>query len=60
MNGFWLEGVRNGPRFFPTIRQIVVEGVAGVKLGKPTALGTIDVPDSTRRLEVEALVEPAP
>jgi type II secretory pathway component GspD/PulD (secretin) len=44
----------------PTIRQVVLAGVSGVKLGKTVMLGSADVPDSTRRMEVEAMVEPAP
>jgi hypothetical protein len=44
----------------PTLRQAVVSGVFGVALGKPLMLGTLDIPDSTRHLEIEVTVEAVP
>lgn len=41
----------------PIIRQTRLEGTSYLVEGKPLALGTLDVLGSTRRLEVEALVE---
>ena len=41
----------------PIIRQTMLQGTSYLQEGKPLALGTLDVLGSTRRLEVEALVE---
>jgi hypothetical protein len=41
----------------PVIRQTVIEGNTVLTEGKPQTLGTLDVVDSTRHLEVEATVE---
>ncbi len=41
----------------PVVRQSVFEGVESVALGRPTVIGSFDVPDSTRRVEIEVLVE---
>lgn len=42
----------------PVVRQSVLEGVSIVPLGKPLMLGSIDVPNSTRHLDVDVLIEP--
>lgn len=44
----------------PIIRQSVLEGNFNVILSKPLTLGQIDVPDSTRHLDVEVLAELIP
>ena len=41
----------------PVIRQSVLEGTSIVSLGKPLILGSLDVPGSTRHLDIEAVVE---
>ncbi len=43
----------------PVIRQTVLEGTSIIVPGKPLVLGGVDVPGSTRHLEIEALLEPA-
>ncbi len=42
----------------PIIRQTILEGKALLQPGKPVALGSLDVPGSTRHLDVEVLLEP--
>ena len=42
----------------PVIRQTVLEGTSIIIPGKPLVLGAIDVPGSTRHLEIEAILEP--
>ncbi len=44
----------------PIVRQSVLEGTSMLTVGKPLVLGSLDIPDSTRRLEIEAEVEPLP
>jgi type II secretory pathway component GspD/PulD (secretin) len=44
----------------PVIRQSVLEGNFNVALGKPLALGQIDVPGSTRHLDIEVVAELIP
>jgi type II secretory pathway component GspD/PulD (secretin) len=44
----------------PTMRQTTLKGEATLTPGKPLMLGSIDFPGSTRRLDVEALMEPLP
>jgi type II secretory pathway component GspD/PulD (secretin) len=44
----------------PLIRQTLLEGVYLVPLGKPTPLGTLDLPGTTHHLEIEVLLEKAP
>jgi len=44
----------------PIIRQTVLNGMTILPLGKPLVLGTIDVPGTTRRQEVEVSAEPVP
>lgn len=41
----------------PVVRQAVYEGMSTVAIGKPTIIGSMDVPDSNRRIEIEVLVE---
>lgn len=41
----------------PIIRQTTLEGTSFLTLGKPLVLGSIDIPGSTRRLEVEVAME---
>jgi len=44
----------------PTIRQTLLEGTALLNSGKPVMLGALDIPGSTRHLDVEVMVEPIP
>ncbi|QMV17609.1 hypothetical protein GOB94_01990 [Granulicella sp. 5B5] len=41
----------------PVVRQSVVQVSSVVPLGKPLMLGSIDIPNSTRRLDVDVMVE---
>lgn len=41
----------------PVVRQSVVQSSSIVLLGKPVMLGSIDIPNSTRRLDVDVMVE---
>jgi type II secretory pathway component GspD/PulD (secretin) len=41
----------------PIVRQTVMEGTAYLTLGKPQVLGSLDIPGSTRRLDVEVVLE---
>jgi hypothetical protein len=41
----------------PVIRQEVLENTAVVTLGKPVMLGSLDIPGSTRHLDISLLVE---
>ncbi|HEX3374355.1 MAG TPA: hypothetical protein VHS13_09105 [Edaphobacter sp.] len=41
----------------PIIRQSLLEGTSFLTLGKPMVLGSIDIPGSTRRLDVEVVME---
>jgi type II secretory pathway component GspD/PulD (secretin) len=41
----------------PIVRQAVLTGTAELALNKPLLLGSLDVPGSTRHLDVEAVVE---
>jgi len=41
----------------PIVRQSVLETVTIAPLGKPLMLGSIDVPNSTRRLDIDVLIE---
>jgi type II secretory pathway component GspD/PulD (secretin) len=45
------------PNHDPSIDQTVLEGSSTLKLGVPVVLGTLDVPGSAHRQEVEVLVE---
>lgn len=44
----------------PTMRQTTLKGEATITPGQPLMLGSIDIAGSTRRLDVEALIEPLP
>lgn len=44
----------------PVIRQAVLEGAALLSNGKPAHLGGIDIPGSTRHLDITASLEPLP
>jgi hypothetical protein len=41
----------------PVIRQAVLQNTALLTLGKPTLLGSLDVPGSTRHLDIEVVLE---
>ena len=41
----------------PVTRQAELEGTIVLRLGKPAILGSFDIPESTRHLEVEAVIE---
>jgi type II secretory pathway component GspD/PulD (secretin) len=41
----------------PVVRQTVLEGVSAAPLGKPLMLGSIDVPNSTRHIDIDVVVE---
>ncbi len=41
----------------PIIRQSSLEGTSFLTLGKPLVLGSIDIPGSTRHLDVEVVME---
>jgi len=42
----------------PIINQSIIDGVSAVRPGKPLALGTIEVPNSPRQIEIQVTVEP--
>ena len=42
----------------PVIRQSIFTGIANLTPGKPVTIGAIDVPGSTRHLDIEVLAEP--
>ncbi len=42
----------------PVIRQSVLEGTASLTLAKPLSLGSLDIPGSTRHLDIEVVLEP--
>ena len=44
----------------PIVRNLTLEGSSMLVPGKPMALGSMDVPGSTRHLDVEVLMEPLP
>jgi type II secretory pathway component GspD/PulD (secretin) len=41
----------------PVVRQTVLMGVAILTPGKPVVLGSLDIPDSTRRMDLEVVME---
>ena len=41
----------------PVIRQTLTEGSSMITLGKPLTLGSIDIPGSTRHLDIEVIAE---
>ena len=42
----------------PIIRQNTLEGTASLSLGKPLTLGSLDIPGSTRHLDIEVTLDP--
>ncbi len=44
----------------PGVRQTVLETVAMARVGTPVTLGSLDIPDSTRHLDIEVTVERMP
>ena len=44
----------------PIVRQTVLEGTSALVLGKPATLGSLEEPDSSRRLEIAVIAEPLP
>jgi hypothetical protein len=44
----------------PIIRQASLRGETFLTPGKPVALGSMDIPGSTSRLQIEVLMEPLP
>jgi type II secretory pathway component GspD/PulD (secretin) len=44
----------------PIIRQASLEGTSLLSLGKPLTLGSLDVPGSTRHIDIEVVAEPIP
>ncbi len=41
----------------PVVRQTSVEGTAFLTAGKPVVLGSLDIPGSTRHLDVDVMME---
>jgi len=44
----------------PVVRQTVLEGTSILTMGKPLMLGSVDVPGSTRHLDIEVMMELVP
>jgi type II secretory pathway component GspD/PulD (secretin) len=44
----------------PIVRQSVISGVSTVMLDKPQQLGSLDIPNTTHKLDIEVLVEQLP
>ncbi len=44
----------------PIVRQVSMKSISILTPGKPLMLGSLDVPNSTRRLDIEVMVEPLP
>jgi type II secretory pathway component GspD/PulD (secretin) len=44
----------------PIVHQTVIEGVSTLAFGKPSVLGALDVPDSTKRMEISVVAEALP
>jgi type II secretory pathway component GspD/PulD (secretin) len=42
----------------PIVRQTALEGMSALTLGKPLTLGSVDVPGSTRHIDIEVVAEP--
>jgi hypothetical protein len=42
----------------PILRQTDLEGTSILTQGKPLILGSMDIPSSTRRLDVDVVMEP--
>lgn len=49
----------SAPSQNPAVHQVVLEGTSSVPLGKTVNLGTMDLPDSNHRLQIEVTAEPA-
>jgi type II secretory pathway component GspD/PulD (secretin) len=43
----------------PIVHQTVLDGISSLTQGKPVVLGSLDIPDSTRREEIEVVAEAA-
>jgi hypothetical protein len=41
----------------PIVRQTVLDGTSSLTQGKPLVLGSLDIPESTRREEIEVVAE---
>jgi hypothetical protein len=46
------------PKNIPVLRQAVLQNTALLTAGKPVMLGSLDVPGSTRHLDIEVVLEP--
>jgi len=44
----------------PIVHQTVIEGVTMLAIGKPLVLGSLDLPDSTKRMEISVIAEALP
>jgi len=44
----------------PIVHQTVIEGVTAFTLGKPLVIGSLEVPDSTKRMEISVVAETLP
>lgn len=44
----------------PIVRQTELSGVFSLTNGKPLVIGSLDIPGTTRRLDIEVLMEPLP
>jgi hypothetical protein len=42
----------------PIVRQTALEGTSFLTPGKPVILGSLDIPGSTRHLDVDVMMEP--
>lgn len=51
------EGPQNTGKEDPVIRQATLENTAMLSPGKPVMLGSLDVPDSSRHLDIEVVLE---
>jgi hypothetical protein len=49
-----------GPVEQPVIRTMSLEGASFLTAGKPLMLGSLDIPGSTQRLDVQVVMEPLP
>lgn len=43
----------------PVIRQVTLEGVSKLATGQPITIGSVDIPSSTRHVEIAVLLDPA-
>jgi len=51
---------KDAPIQQPVMRHVTLEGASFLAPGKPLMLGSMDIPGSTRRLDVEVVMEPLP